>query len=117
MNNTTKYEALVLGLCLALDHGVKNVRVFRDLELVVNQVRRRFHCKLLSLQKYKHRVWDLIESFEDFNLTPIPREQKRVANLLITSVVNLLSVSQTEWRKFTIEVVSCPTVIDNMENF
>jgi len=48
-----EYEELVLGLHFTLEHGVKNVRVYGDLELVINQVKSRFQCKLENLLKYK----------------------------------------------------------------
>jgi len=73
-NNMTEYEALILGLRFMLSHGVKNIQVYGDSELVVNQVKSKFLCKILSMLKYKHRVWDLTESFDAFNLVPIPRE-------------------------------------------
>lgn len=41
-NNTAEYVALVLGLRFSLKHGVKNIRVYGDSELVINQVKSRF---------------------------------------------------------------------------
>lgn len=77
----------------------------------------RFKCKLANLLKYKYRVWDLIESFKAFNLTPLPREKNKLVDLLATLVANLLPVSRTEWREFTIEVVPFPFISDNVEKF
>lgn len=72
---------------------------------------------MLNMMKYKDRVWDLTESFDVFNLIPIPREQNEVANLLATLKANLLPISHIEWGKFTIESIPCPTILDNVENF
>ena len=37
-NNTTEYEALVLGLRVAKGLGIKQINVFGDFELVIQQV-------------------------------------------------------------------------------
>jgi ribonuclease HI len=38
-NNQVEYEALVLGLEILLQMGIKNVEVFGDSQLVINQVK------------------------------------------------------------------------------
>ena len=37
-NNEAEYEALIAGLCLACKLQVRNVKIFNDSQLVVNQV-------------------------------------------------------------------------------
>ena len=39
-NNQVEYEALVLGLEILLQMGIRNVKVFGDSQLVINQVKR-----------------------------------------------------------------------------
>ncbi|KAH9304237.1 hypothetical protein KI387_008641, partial [Taxus chinensis] len=53
-NNIAEYEALVLGLQVALHLGVKSINIFGDSQLVVNQVMGIYQCKNEELQKYKH---------------------------------------------------------------
>ena len=38
-NNQVEYEALVLGLEILLQMGIKNVKIFGDSQLVINQVK------------------------------------------------------------------------------
>lgn len=83
--------------------------------MVVNQFRRKFLCKTLSMLKYKRKVWDLMDSFDAFNLAPIPREQNDLADLLAMSTTNLFTVDHTRWGNFPIEDVPCPKIPDNIE--
>jgi ribonuclease HI len=43
-NNIVEYEALLIGLNLALDRNIKCLRVIGDSDLVVSQVKRKFVC-------------------------------------------------------------------------
>jgi len=44
-NNIAEYEALLLGLNVALKHGIKMLKVFGDSELVVSQIRDKYASK------------------------------------------------------------------------
>ena len=41
-NNIKKYEALLLGLNVEKDRGIKNLKVFRDADLIIQRVNRKF---------------------------------------------------------------------------
>jgi ribonuclease HI len=75
-NNVAEYEALVLGLRVAKDMGIKEISVFGDAELIVNQIRNIYQAKHPRLRTYRNEVWDLIDSFFlAFNISFIPREE------------------------------------------
>ena len=76
-NNTAEYEALIHGLHWAMKKGIKNLQVFGDSELIVNQVRGQHATKNDLLKNYKNMVWDLIEDFEAFNIVSIPRKKMK----------------------------------------
>ena len=44
---------------------------------MVNQVRNKNITKNGFLKSYKHRVWDLLESFNAFNIQSIPRKENK----------------------------------------
>ena len=44
-NNTTEYEALLLGLRATKDLGIQQISVYGDSELVVQQVRNNYRVK------------------------------------------------------------------------
>ena len=52
-NNTGKYEAYLTGLAMALEMGVKHLRVLGDLKLVICQAKGSFSLKEPSLAPYR----------------------------------------------------------------
>ena len=52
-NNTTEYEAYLIGLATALEMGVKHLKVIGDLNLVVCQTKESFSLKEPSLAQYR----------------------------------------------------------------
>jgi hypothetical protein len=52
-NNTVEYEALVQGLKKSIDLNVKELKVFRDSEIIVRQVRNTIHCNSPHLKNYQ----------------------------------------------------------------
>ena len=61
-NNTTEYEALILGLRTAKDLGIQQIYVYGDSELVVQKVRDKYQVKQDLLKVYRNEVWDMIEN-------------------------------------------------------
>lgn len=84
-NNFVEYEALIQGLLLAQRRGIQSLKVFGDSELVINQVRNLNITKNSLLKAYRHRVCDLIEEFQAFNIQVVPRR-------LNTSVERLVAM-------------------------
>ena len=52
-NNTAEYEAYLTGLAMALEMGVKHLRIIGDSNLVVCQAKGSFSLKEPSLAPYK----------------------------------------------------------------
>ena len=67
-NNIAEYEGLLQGLKKSIGMNVKNIKVFGDSQIIVDQVRKRIHCNSLHLVRYQHEVWDLIDNFYSFNI-------------------------------------------------
>ena len=53
LNNTAEYEAYLTGLAMALEMGVKHLRVIGDSNLVVCQAKGSFSLKEPSLAPYR----------------------------------------------------------------
>ena len=64
-NNTTEYEALLLGLNVAKDKGIKNLKVFGDADLIIQKVNKTFQAKKPRMKAYRDEVWRLKDSFEN----------------------------------------------------
>jgi ribonuclease HI len=74
-NNEAEYEALVQGLILSHQMEITNLIVTGDSKLVVNHVQMSYKFKKEKLKLYAIRVWDIIKSFNSFNVILEPRDK------------------------------------------
>ena len=81
-NNEAEYEALIAGLKLAGELGVKSVEIFCDLQLVVYQVRGDYQARGQKLAPYLALVQGLLANFEHYDISHVPREQNKEADSL-----------------------------------
>nr|KYP36265.1 Pro-Pol polyprotein [Cajanus cajan] len=81
-NNQAECEALLAGLRLAKDVGVKKLRCCSDSKLITEQVGGSYQTKEPQLQRYNLMVSHLISSFDHFQIEHIPRAQNVRADLL-----------------------------------
>ncbi|ESS07577.1 MAG: ribonuclease HI [uncultured archaeon A07HB70] len=73
-NNRAEYEALVRALEVASDHGFDEVDVRGDSELIVRQVRGEYDTADPGLRERRVRVRELLDGFDRWSLTHVPRE-------------------------------------------
>jgi len=81
-NNEVEYEALIVGLKLAKEVGVKKLRYRSDSKLITGQVNRDFQAKDPQMQRYYHLTMCLFSCFEEYELKHISRENNDIANML-----------------------------------
>lgn len=81
-HNTAEYQALILGLRLALAHGERRVVVKGDSKLVVNQVNGDWKTKHATLRPLRTQARELLERFESARVKWIPREKNQRADKL-----------------------------------
>ncbi|XP_062088891.1 uncharacterized protein LOC133795457 [Humulus lupulus] len=74
-NNEAEYEALIYGLELAQDKGIRRLRVRGDSKLMIEQVVGNFNTKAPHLTSILEKVSELKSQFHQFELVQIPREQ------------------------------------------
>jgi ribonuclease HI len=74
-HNTAEWEALKLGLRLALKHGERHVVVKGDSTLVVKQVNREWKTKSPTLRSLRTEAEDLLAQFESWRVEWIPRKE------------------------------------------
>ena len=66
---------MILGLRAEKDLGIKELDVFGNSKLVIQQVKNFYQVKQYLLKVYRNDAWDLIENFFiAFNITFVPRE-------------------------------------------
>ena len=59
-NNMAEYEALILGLKVLKELGVKRILVHKESELVINQVKGIYQSKHPTLRAYRNLVLGLL---------------------------------------------------------
>ena len=64
-NNETKYEALLVRLRVDLDLGAKEVEVYSNSRLVINQVQGSFEAKDPRMVEYLRLVKQIIDRFQN----------------------------------------------------
>ncbi|XP_057780030.1 uncharacterized protein LOC130998612 [Salvia miltiorrhiza] len=81
-NNEAEYEAMLAGLGLAKEMGVKRISVFSDSQLVVNQIQGAYQAKDAKMVTYLGKVKELQSSFEEFTIAQVPRGDNSHADAL-----------------------------------
>ncbi|GJW99749.1 reverse transcriptase domain-containing protein [Tanacetum coccineum] len=66
-NNEAEYEALIAGLRIAKQMGVKNLQAHVDSKLVANQVNDSYIAKESGMVQYLNKVKTLAKSFKNFH--------------------------------------------------
>ena len=82
MNNEVEYEALIVGFSLAKDMGIQKLDVHSDSQLVVNQLLGTYQARDAKMISYLAHVKKLQSSFDEFNITQVPRLKNNHANSL-----------------------------------
>jgi hypothetical protein len=81
-NNQVEYESLLHGLEFLRDLGARDVDVFGDSNLIMQQVRGNSQCLDRVLNSYRDKCLDIIKLFDMFSIKHIPREENSRANRL-----------------------------------
>ncbi len=81
-NNEAEYTGLILGLQAAREHGVKNIEIEGDSQLVINQVLGAWQVKTPTLVPLKSKAANLYYTFPTRLLRHIPRELNTDADYL-----------------------------------
>ncbi|GKA39458.1 reverse transcriptase domain-containing protein [Tanacetum coccineum] len=81
-NNEAEYEALMAGLRIAEQMGVKNLQAHVDSRLVANQVNGSYVAKESGMIQYLNKVKTLARSFREFSIKQVPRSENKKADAL-----------------------------------
>ncbi|GJV72530.1 reverse transcriptase domain-containing protein [Tanacetum coccineum] len=81
-NNETEYEALVVGLHIAKQMGVKNLATKVESRLVANQINGSYVAKEQSMIQYLEKAKTLINNFKKFSIEQVPRSENKNADAL-----------------------------------
>ncbi|XP_019200215.1 PREDICTED: uncharacterized protein LOC109193838 [Ipomoea nil] len=81
-NNEAEYEALLVGLRLALNMRVKKLKIRCDSRLVVGQVTGEFEASDERMRRYRDVVLQLLGQLINYEVLQVPRDQNTDADIL-----------------------------------
>jgi ribonuclease HI len=81
-NNVAEYEALVNGLCIAIELGVRRLDARDDSQLVIDQVMKNSHCRDPKMEAYCDEVRRLEDKFYGLELNHVARWYNETADEL-----------------------------------
>jgi ribonuclease HI len=81
-NNVAEYEALVNGLRIAIELGVRRLDARGDSQLVIEQVMKNSHCCDPKMEAYCDEVWRLEDKFYGLKLNHVAQRYNETADEL-----------------------------------
>ena len=106
-NNEAEYEALLVGLRVVSDLGAKEVEIYSDSLLIVNQVQGSFEAKDPWMMEYLQLVKQIVDHFQKVRVIQVAWGQNRHADSLATLVSSL--AKKIPWL-IKVEVVAEPSI-------
>ncbi|KAH0639695.1 hypothetical protein KY285_036281 [Solanum tuberosum] len=95
-NNVTEYQALILGLEMAVDMMQLNLQVFGDSQLVINQLLGSYEVKNPELRPYHDYAQNLIGWLGSVTLQHVRRTENKKADALVALASTLTLPDQTQ---------------------
>jgi ribonuclease HI len=87
-NNQAEYQAVLHAVKAAIEIGAKNIHIFADSLLVVNQMNGIYKIKNQELIPIHNEVKQLIKQLNRATFTHIPREMNRVADEQVNNILD-----------------------------
>ena len=81
-NNEAEYQALIDGLNFCIDNSIREIDVFLDSNLVVEQVNKNYKVKAENLKVLNSKVDELIQEFNFIKINHVYREENKRADQL-----------------------------------
>jgi ribonuclease HI len=91
-NNMAEYEALLCGLKIAIEIGIKRLDVRGDSQLVIDQVMKNASCHDDKMEAYCKAVRALEDKFYGIELNHVPRRYNEEADELAKIVSGRITV-------------------------
>jgi len=87
-NNQAEYQALQLGVELALKNGIKDLLIYMDSELAVKQMSGEYKVKNQEIKQLKETIDSKLEKFDSVGFIHVPRAQNKFADALVNLVLD-----------------------------
>ncbi|XP_030923202.1 uncharacterized protein LOC115950091 [Quercus lobata] len=114
-NNTTEYEACIMGLQVALGLGVKELEVYGDSALISSQIQNKWKIKEERLMLYHECLQKWASKFNRIRYRYVPWMQNQIANALATMASMMDGPKKDETRPKVVEQKEEPTYYTTIE--
>ncbi|CAL2257734.1 unnamed protein product [Prunus armeniaca] len=111
-NNQAEYEALIIGLEILKELGVKSVAVMGDSRLVLKQLSGDYKVTSQALLGYHALANQLMEDFDDVRLAHLPREHNTQANAMAQLAFGVEISEGLSEKLFKVEKRSLPSIFE-----
>ncbi|KAM1017646.1 hypothetical protein ACFX2A_048180 [Malus domestica] len=81
-NNVAEYQALIIGLQMAINMGITAFEIFGDSKLIINQLLTEYEVRKDDLIPYFRLATQLLQEFETVTLEHVPRKENQMADAL-----------------------------------
>ncbi|XXG41869.1 hypothetical protein AAC387_Pa01g2243 [Persea americana] len=82
-NNVAEYQALIVGLGLALESSITTLEAFGDSQLIVNQMNQKYEIRKSDLLPNYNKAQSLRQRFDICHITHICRGENIHADALV----------------------------------
>jgi len=96
-NNVAEYNALIIGLQLDYEMGVRYLEAYGDSKPIVNQVKGEYEVRYEDLIPYHHAVIKIVNSFDDFYISHVSRFHNTKADALVALAATLALLIDTTY--------------------
>lgn len=87
-NNVAEYTGLVRGLERARDHGVREINVLGDSELIVKQIKGEYRVKNAQLKPLWEQASQLMKGFDSASIAHVYRTDNAIADSLVNEALD-----------------------------
>ncbi|GJY17312.1 reverse transcriptase domain-containing protein [Tanacetum coccineum] len=112
-NNEAENEALIDGLQIAVQMGVRNVHVSVDSNLVTNQILRTYVAKEENMAKYLEKAKSLISGFANFFISQVLVEVLKEKSIQEEEVATVVDEEGPTWITPIMEYLKDGTIPDD----
>jgi len=115
-NNIIEYESLVLGLNVSKDMGIRDIKVFGDFHLIIQQVDKKFQAWHPRLKAYRDEVCRLKDDFDSLRISYIPRVKNWLDDSLAV-FASMLIPPMPPRLMYQVQVKYKPSLLDNVQHW
>ncbi|XP_075475888.1 uncharacterized protein LOC142514743 [Primulina tabacum] len=105
-NNEAEYEAVLAGIRAAREVGASRIILYSDSQLITQQIKGIYEAKDDKMLKYLRLIRAQAESFMDWSIEQVPREENSEADALAKMAASLSEVNTREVLHITRLVLS-----------